>query len=374
MKINNLTKIVIAATFLAIACSKEQPADKAAQLEALKKQQAEISDKMKAIEDQFAKEGKPVAENTKLKMVKIDTLKRKTFNHFVEIQGKVDTDNNIGVTPETPGMITKVYVKRGDRVSKGKVLAEVDATLIKKGIDEIQTNYEMAKISFEKQERLYKDNVGTEMQYLQAKSQKESIEGKIASMKEQLKKTRIVAPIDGYVDEVSKKEGEMAAPGMPVFRIVELSEFKITGDLAESYISKVNEGDDVLVSFPDLNKEINAKISVVGSSINNVSRTFSIEIRLPQGKIASIRPNMIAYLKIKDYTKTKAIVVPINTVQKSATGSYVYVVDGNKTKRKVVTVDYTYGNEALIASGLEEGDKLVTFGYSDLTDDQTIKY
>lgn len=375
MKINTLTQILIAGALLMAACSKqEQPINKQAQLDSLRTQQNQIADKIKVLETELAlSDTSAASQNAKMKMVKVDTLKQTTFNHFVEIQGSVVTDNNVMVSAEAGGIIIQSYVKRGDMVSKGKILAEVDATLIRKGIEEIQTSYELSKTMFEKQEKLYKDNVGTEVQYLGAKSQKESLEGRIASLKEQLKKSKIVAPISGYVDEVYKKEGEMAAPGFPAFRIVGLSEFKITGELAESYVSKVNVGDEVQITFPDIDKQVTAKISVVGSSINNISRTFTVEIAIPQGKV-NIKPNMIAYLKIKDYSKPKAMVVPINTVQKSATGTYVYLANGNKTERREVKVEYTYGNDALISDGLKAGDKLVTFGYSDLTDDQAIKY
>lgn len=371
MKLYNVSKILLASVCLIMACSKTEP-DQKTQLDDLKKQQAEIAAKIAAIEAKMMKEGTLVAE-VKQKMVKVEILKKTTYNHYVEIQGKVDTDKNVMISPEAGGTIIKTYVKRGDKVTKGKLLAEIDGTMIRKGMDELRTSLELATTVYDKQDKLYKDNVGTEVQYLQAKANKESAEGRMASLREQLKKSKVYSPINGYVDEVYKKEGEMAAPGMPAFRIIGLSDFKITGELAESYISKVNVGDEVLISFPDLDKTINAKISVVGASINNVSRTFSIEIRLPNTS-NTIKPNMIAYLKIKDFTKSKSIVVPINTVQKSANGYYVYVANGNKTERKIVKLADTYGNDALISEGLNEGDKLVTFGYSDLTDEQPIKY
>lgn len=374
MTTNSLPKIFAIALTLLLACGK-QDADKKSQLDALKKQKDEISAQITTLEAEIAlTDTSKKSEEIKAKLVKIDTIKLTTFNHFVEIQGQVDTDNNLTVSPETGGVILNMKVKKGDRVSKGQVLAELDGTLIKKGIDEVETSYQLARTVFEKQEKLYKDNVGTEIQYLQAKSGKESLEGRIASLKEQLKKTKIISPIDGYVDEVLKKEGELAAPGFPVFKIVNYTGFKIKADIAESYVGKVNEGDDVLVSFPDINKQITSKISVIGNSISEISRTFSIEIKLPATGL-SIKPNMIAYLKINDFSKAKAVVVPINTVQKSASGNYIYVVsDKNTTERRIVTLDNTYGSTALISEGLKAGDKIITFGYSDLVDGQAIKY
>jgi len=359
---------------LLVACGKQE-GDKKAELETLKTQKAELETKIKALEETIALTDTSKKENiSKAKLVKVDTLQLSTFNHFVEIQGQVDTDQNLIVSPETGGNVTRVNVSRGDKVSKGKVLAEIDATLLKKGIAEIETSYELTKTLFDKQEKLYKDNVGTEVQYLQAKTSKESLEGRIASLREQVKKTKIISPINGYVDEVFKKEGEMAVPGMPAFRIVNNSGYKVRGEIAESYVGKVSLGDEVTVRFPDIDKEVKARISVIGNSINEMNRTFSIEIKLPTFG-SEIKPNMIAYLKINDFSKAKSVVVPINTVQKSATGNYVYLASADgKTERRVVTVGNTYGTQALIIDGLKGGEKLITFGYSDLSDGQPIKY
>ena len=372
MKISNLTKLVITATLLVMSCGKQESTDKKAQLDDLKKQQAEISSKIKNLEKELNM-GAKLEQSAKVKPVIVTPVSLQTFSHYVEIQGKVDTDNNVSVGAEVPGTITRIYVQTGDKVTKGKVLAETDASLIRKGIEELETSLQLTKTMFEKQEKLWKDNVGTEVQYLQSKSTKESMEAKMASLKEQLRKTRITAPITGFVEEVLKKEGEMASPGFPIFRVVNLSEFKLIGELAESYVEKVSVGDEVVVFFPDLDKEIKSKISVVGGTINSINRTFTIEVRMPAGKIA-VKPNMICYMKIRDFSKSKAVVVPINTVQKSSTGKYVYVANGNKTEKRIVTMDGSYGNNALITEGLVEGDNLITFGYSDLSEGQAIKY
>ncbi|MFN0049242.1 MAG: efflux RND transporter periplasmic adaptor subunit, partial [Cytophagales bacterium] len=374
MTTNRLPKIFAIALALLIACGKQE-GDKKAQLETLKTQQAETADKIKALEAEIAlTDTAPKAETTKAKLVKVDTIKLSAFNHFVEIQGQVDTDDNIVVTGETPGILVDLKVKTGDKVSKGTVLGEVDATIIRKAIAEVETSYDLVKTIFEKQEKLYKDNVGTEIQYLQAKSNKESLEAKMVSLREQLKKTKITSPINGYVDEVMTKEGEMVSQMRGSFRIVNNSGFKIKGEIAESYVGKVNIGDEVTVRFPDLNKELKAKISVVGSSISEMNRTFALEIKLP-AMSSEIKPNMIAYLKINDFTKAKAVVVPINTVQKSATGNYIFVVsDKNTTERRVVTLGNTYGSDALITEGLKSGDKVITFGFSDLVDGQAVKF
>lgn len=376
MKNNLFSKILLAATILVAACSKSGQGDKAAQLEELKKQQLEIMAKIQQLELEMKKSSDSAFladASGKAKLVKVEALKPGTFAHYVEIQGKVETNNNVLVSSETAGIIKNITVKVGDKVKKGQVLAELDNILVRKGIEELKTALELATTVFEKQEKLWKDNVGTEIQYLQAKNNKESLENKMDQLKEQLKKTRITASMDGVIDELFKKEGELQSPGMPVFRLVNFSDFKIVGELAESYISKINVGDEVEVYFPDLNKSIKEKISVVGSTINPTNRTFSVEIRLSNSQ-SSIKPNLVTYLKIKDFSKPNSIVVPINTLQRDRDNQYVYVAEGGKVVKKVVKVGETYGTTAQILEGLKQGDSLITFGYNDLTEGQTIKY
>lgn len=376
MKNNLFSKILLAATILVAACSKSGQGDKAAQLEDLKKQQLEIMAKIQQLELEMKKSSDSAFladASGKAKLVKVEALKPGTFAHYVEIQGKVETNNNVLVSSETAGIIKNITVKVGDKVKKGQVLAELDNVLVRKGIEELKTALELATTVFEKQEKLWKDNVGTEIQYLQAKNNKESLENKMDQLKEQLKKTRITASMDGVIDELFKKEGELQSPGVPVFRLVNFSDFKIVGELAESYISKINVGDEVEVYFPDLNKSIKEKISVVGSTINPTNRTFSMEIRLSNSQ-SSIKPNLVTYLKIKDFSKPNSIVVPINTLQRDRDNQYVYVAEAGKVVKKVVKVGETYGTTAQILEGLKQGDSLITFGYNDLTEGQTIKY
>lgn len=367
----NINKIIVASTIFAFACSKENP-DKKVQLEGLIKKQTELAAQIKTLQAEVDALDTTKKE-VKTKMVKVAQLKAQTFNHFVEIQGKVETDKNVIVSAETPGIITNIFVKQGDRVRKGQSLAEIDAALIRKSIDQLKSGLELATTVFEKQERLWKENIGTEVQYLQAKANKESLEAQKATLNEQLKKARVVSPIDGYVDENFRRVGEMASPGAPAFRIVDYSGYKIVGELAETYLDKVNIGDEVLITFPDLNKEVKSKISVVGSAINTINRTFKIEVMLPQLS-NQIKPNMISYLKIKDFSKSNAIVAPINTVQSSRDGQFIYAIENNKAVRKPIKVGETYGTDALILSGLKSGDNIVTFGYSDIVEGQALSF
>lgn len=361
--------------WLLTACGGEQSADKKAQLYELKLKQEQLANQIATLEAEVQATDTAAAkvDSSKFKSVAVSVLAPSTYNHYVEIQGKVTTENNIVVSSETAGLIKDIKVKRGDKVKKGQVLAELDNVLIKKSMEELKSGLELATTVYEKQEKLWKDNVGTEIQYLQAKNSKENLELKMAQLQEQLKKTFIKAPIDGVVDDVFKKEGELQSPGMPAFRVLQSSDFKILGELAESYISKINVGDEVEVYYPDLKISTKEKISVVGSSINEVNRTFTVEVKVTKNT-SMIKANLIAYLKINDFRQSNALVVPVNTVQSSRDGQYIYVADKGTVVKKTVSVKETYGNTALIASGLSAGDKIITFGYNDLTEGQRIKY
>ncbi|MDX2196190.1 MAG: efflux RND transporter periplasmic adaptor subunit [Cytophagales bacterium] len=365
---------IIGSIALLTACSggEQQPADKKTQLEALKKQQAELSVQIETLQKEIAATDTTAAP-VNIKMVSVDVVKASTFSHYVEIQGKIDTDNNVMISCEMGGTIKKVNVKRGDNVSKGQVLAEVDNTLIRKGIEQLQTSLDLATTVYEKTDKLWKENIGTEVQYLQAKANKEALESQMESLKVQLKKTQITSPFDGYVDEVYKKEGELMAPGFPAFNVVNSSNFKVVGELAESYVSKVKEGDEIEIYCPDVDVTITEKISVVGNVINPVNRTFIVEAKITN-KGNMLKANLVAYLKIKDYSRKNSIVVPINTVQTSRNGQFIYVANQNVVEKRDVDVENTYGSFALVANGLKEGDKIITFGYNDLTEGQTIKY
>lgn len=374
MTTTRYTKIFAIALAILMGCSKTNEGDKAAQIEALKKQQLEIMAQIQKLEAEIAQsDSTTAADGAGVKSIQVATIAPSTFNHFVEIQGKVVTENNVIVSSETAGIIKDIAVKSGDKVKKGQVLASLDNVLIRKSIEDLKTSLDLAKTIYEKQEKLWKDNVGTEVQYLQAKNTKESLENKLDQLNEQLKKTKILAPMDGVIDEVFKKEGELQSPGLPAFRVVNLSEFKIAGELAESYISKINVGDEVEVYFPDLKKTIKEKISVVGSTINPTNRTFSIEIKLSSNQV-QVKPNLVAYLKVKDFSKAKSIVVPINTLQRDRENQFVYVTESNKVVKKVIKVGETYGSNAQVLEGLKEGDQLITFGYNDVTEGQVVKY
>ncbi len=339
--------------------------DKMAELADLKKQQAALREKITQLEAEIAATDTSGKSN-KGKLVAVTELVPATFNHYVEIQARVEGDEDVTLSPETVGNVTSVLVKAGSTVSKGQLLATLDDRIIRQGLDEVNSQLELANQVFDRQKNLWQQRIGSEMQYLQAKTNKEALEKRAASVREQLSMTRIKSPINGTVDQVNIKTGQSVAPGIPVFRVVNMNAMKVVGEVAESYLATIKSGNDVLISFPDLDKEINGKLDYAGKAINRLNRTFNVEVRL-NSKDGSFSPNMLAVLKIVDQTVPSALVVPVGSIQKSSEGEFVYiaVVEGKTTvaKRRVVTSGITYNGMTQVAEGLAAGDKVITTGY-----------
>jgi membrane fusion protein, multidrug efflux system len=364
---------IIALAAVLAACGKSDSVDKKTQLEQLKKQQTELSAEIKKLETELAKND-PEADR-KAKFVKLDTITRSEFSHYIEIQGRVEADENVTLAAKAPGTVTAIYVKEGDAVSKGQVLAQLDNKVMLQGVESAKTQLEFATTVFNKQKNLWDQNIGSEIQYLQAKTNKDAAEKQLASMNEQLDMTRIKSPINGIVDEVMLKLGEGAAPGQPAVRVVNLTQLKAKAAAAESYISNVKTGNEVVVVFPDAKKEYKSKVTYAGRAIDNLTRTFNVEVKLPSNE--AYRPNMIAVLKIVDYKNPKAFVVPVNIIKDSGEGKYVLVVEQQNgkhiAKKKMVTVGQNYNGMAEITSGLNDGDQVITTGFQDLEDGDIVK-
>jgi RND family efflux transporter MFP subunit len=350
---------------------------KKAKVEGLKAQQAEIASEIKSLEAEIAAIGDTNANaNEKVKYVKLTTLEPTEFLHFIDVQGRVDGDQNNTISARAMGPVTKIYVKPGSRVTKDQLLAELDAEIVKTQIADLKTSLAFATDVFNKQKALWEKQVGTEVQYLSAKNNKESLEQKLQTLYENLDMYRIKAPFSGTVDEVFIKVGSNVAPGVPCIRVVNFNNLKAKADVAETYASQIKEGNDVMLLFPDLNnKTIKGKIDFTSRVINQMTRTFTIESQLQND--ADLIPNMICVFKVVDYKSPKAIVIPINTVQKNESEVYVLIsdmVDGKQVAiQRNVTIGKIYNDKAEITSGLKEGDKLIVTGYNDLNNNELIK-
>ncbi|MFZ5999198.1 MAG: efflux RND transporter periplasmic adaptor subunit [Bacteroidota bacterium] len=348
--------------------------DKQTQLAELKAQQAEIAKQISTLQAEIAKEGGDATATVKAKDVVVAELATRKFDHYVKTQGSVESEENILVSAKSMGVITHVSVREGEMVSKGQTLAQIDNTLIVRGIEEMKSQLELANTVFERQKNLWDQKIGTEVQFLQAKTNKESLEKRLASMQEQNEMSKIKAPVSGVVDELNVKVGQNIAPGMPAARVVNNSDLKITASVSEVYATQLKQGNKVIVYFPDIDKTLEAKLTFVARNIDQLSRTFAVEASL--ASTSDLRPNMTAVIKIVYDTAPSALVVPINLVQNINGEKVVYVAEskGKQTiaRKKVVTVEGVFDNLAQV-SGLSAGDKLITVGFQGLTDGDFVK-
>jgi len=347
--------------------------DKKTQLENLKKEHDKISQQIAVLE----KELNPGGTESVI-VVNTESIVKKPFEHYIEVQGRIDGNENISVSPRSPGVVTRIFVKEGDYVKKGQVLAEQDADVLKRNLKDLETQLAYVTDLYEKQKSLWDQQIGSEKQYLDAKNGKESLQNKVDAMKEQINMSNITAPIDGTVEDIPLKVGQMAAVGAPSFRIINFSKAKAVADVGEAYSSKINTGDQVKVFLPDFNQEIIEKVTFASKFINPTNRTFTVEVELPPAS-NNFRANMIAVIRIKDYTNPDAIAIPQNYIQSSKNeGLYVIIVkeeNGKKVARKsYVKSGITYNGLTEIISGLNQGDVIITAGYKDLYDGQIVDY
>lgn len=369
--------LILALLVVLAACQQGNELDtKKAQLAAYRAEMDELKTKMASLEKEIALLDTAGAVK-KPKLVTLQPVTRSDFSHYIDLQGSVESDENIAVQPGMPGVVTRVYVKEGDAVSPGKVLAETDNRAIRESIEQLKTNLDFARTAFEKQKRLWDKKIGSEIQYLQAKTQVESLEKSLSSLEAQLDMSRIKSPISGVVDQVNVKIGEYAAPGFNgAFRVVNVNSMKVTAKVADSYIGKVKVGNPVQVRLTDLNDTLNARISYVGKVVDPMTRTFRIEINV-SGMSSDIRPNMMSIISINDEVLTQVINLPANYVQRDAEGrSYVMVAEGSKDKmvarKKLVSTGISYGDRVVITSGLDGGEQYIVSGYQEVTEGQPL--
>jgi membrane fusion protein, multidrug efflux system len=366
MKTMKLSAIFVSAVLLLAACGSNPEA----QLESLKAERERINNQISSLEAQLAGNNNN-SKHGRVSPVKVEPARNNEFRHYIEVQGNVESESCVNVPAESPGIVQRILVIRGEAVSRGQLLAELDASIIQSSIDQVETGLELATTMYERQKRLWDQKIGSEVQYLQARTGKESLEKQLATLNEQLKMTRITSPISGTVDEVIVREGEMAAPGFPAFRVVQLSNLKVRANLSENHITSVNPNDPVMVRFPLLNSELQLKVDAVSQVIDPNSRTFSIEVRIPQSE-TGIKPNMLAVLVVNNYVNHGAISVPLNSVQQNGHGQFLFVAENEngqlQARRRDVKTGLTYANRVEVLEGVKAGEKVIVFGHQNLAD------
>ncbi len=303
-------------------------------------------------------------------------LQTEEFRHFIEVQGQVDGEENLGISAKTMGTVEVLEVKMGERVSKGQVLARLDNNVLQQNLKQLEDNLKFATEMYDKQKNLWDKKIGSEVQYLTAKNNKESLENSIKTLKDQIDMTLIKSPINGTVEWVGIKIGQAVSPGLPILRIINFSSVKVVAEVSEFYSSKINKGDEVEIEFPDLQRKITAKITSASKYINPQNRTFEIEARL-NPETDHFKANMVAVLRINDYKAANALVVPINLIQSDNTGNYVMLAEsGNQTamaRKVMVSTGQSYNGMVEITDGLKAGDQLITSGQINLQDGETIR-
>jgi RND family efflux transporter MFP subunit len=351
-------------------------------LEQIRKKKSELdTEKQKISSDlkQLEAKIKELDPQEKIPLVTTFAINEVVFNHYIELQGNVSTKQNLVIYPEFSGFLSRVYVKEGQHVSKGQILAKIDDGGLSQQVAQLQIQVDLAKTTFERQERLWNQKIGSEIQYLQAKSSYESQQKAVSQLQKQVDKTIVRAPFSGTIDDVITEQGSVVAPGQSqLFRIVNLKNMYIEVDVPENYIPTVVSGKDVQVDFPILGKTMDAKVRQAGNFINPANRTFKIEVPV-SNKGKSIKPNLTAKLKINDYTNPKAILIPQNIISENAQGQqYVYTIinkDNNKAKaqRVIIKTGKTQGDFIEVLFGLQHGNEIINEGARSVKDGQEVK-
>ncbi len=357
--------IPAALVLLAAACT-NKPTDKKAELADLKKQQADLATKITKLQAE-------VGSTDSVKTTDVATLviKASSFTNYVQLQGKIDAQDNVIAYPQASAIITSLNVKPGDHVSKGQVLAQLDNSVLQQSVAQSEAQVSLNETLYNRQKNLWDQKIGTEVQFLQAQTTLEASKKGLTGLKRQAGLYRIVSPISGTVDQMDLKLGQVASPGQTGIRIVNADVLKVKADVPESYSGSVNTGNEVKILVPDANDSLVTKVTFAAKVIDPTSRSFGVEIKLPVRK--TLRPNMTAIIQIANYNKPNAITIPVKSILKSEDGDYVLINKNGTAKKVNVKSGSTYGGKTEILSGLNVGDELITDGVADIEDGDKVK-
>ncbi len=353
------------ATFQSCSSGSNSLEAKREKLKELKKELVKIQGKITALEQEIAK-----LDTTKQERkynVRLQEISPAYFVHRLNLQGTAESDALIKVSAEIPGKVLKVYVKEGQHVKKGQALFKVDDKMLRDKLNEVKTRYELAKTVYEKQKRLWEQKIGSEIQYLQAKNNKEALEKTIKTLQTQINKTLVRAPIPGRIEEVNIKEGENAPPGLPLIFLLGKGKQKIRVKVPENYLEDVNVGNKVLVQIPETGKEFYTQVTSTDKSVHPMLRTFDVILKVPKGMTLS--PNQAVKVSIEDYHKKNALVIPINIIQKDEHGNYfVFVAEKDnqgklRAKKRTLKTGKIDGKNIEVTEGLKPGDQLIIEGH-----------
>jgi membrane fusion protein (multidrug efflux system) len=369
------TAVKILALLFLVSCGGNNPEALKKKIDRKKTIVSKIEGQIADLESELAKID--TTDKVNARLVGIEKLEREPFSHYIEVQGALDGDNNVAVYPEAMGVIEEINAHVGQHVEKGQILARMNDAAVRDQIKGLETGLELATTVYEKQKSLWDQNIGSEVQYLQAKNAKETLESQLAAAKQQLGMMHIKSPISGTVEESNVKIGQTGSPQLPAFRVLNFGHLKVVTEVAEAYASKIKPGDEILVYLPDIGKEYHARVSFASNYIDKTNRTFRVEAILRESD-PNMKANMVAVLKINDYRNEEAMILPVNYVQTDQKGSFVYVAEkGNpdyKAEKRRVSVGQIYNGLAEITKGLQSGDTIITQGYLDVKDGEYVRW
>ncbi|AHM58300.1 RND family efflux transporter MFP subunit [Flammeovirgaceae bacterium 311] len=378
MNISRTLVLLAGIGFFAASCdSGDELSEKKTELKEKKKELQELRAEIAELEDQIAAAdptfGKEVRE---AQLVTTLPVKQETFEHYVEVSGDVQSEKNIVISAESMGTIEQVPVNEGQQVSRGQLLVSVNADVLRNNISEVKTQLDLATAVYERQKNLWDQNIGTEVQYLQTKSNKEALENRLSMMQSQLSQAQARAPFAGTVEEVMVRAGESASPGKPLVRLVSLQDMYIKANVSENLVGAFKKGDKVEIFFPSVDKTYESTIKAVGQVINPNNRTFTLDARLPDDS-ELLRPNLLAVLRVKDFQEENALIVPTHLIQHDRKGSYVYVVENkdgvSQVSKKHINTGLSFNNETMVTSGLQANDVLVNEGFRQVSEGVAVK-
>ena len=346
----------------------ESAKEKEALLAKYKQEAHELSQKIAALEKEL-QEGKEIEYVN----VKVTEIQPQLFEHFIEVTGSVEADQEVNVSPEGSGKIVDIIVKEGQKVEKGATLAILNTEMLDQSIAEVKISLDLATVTYQRQKNLWDQKIGSELQFLQAKSNKESLERRLESLQAQKDMTIIKSPVSGVVDVIYQKKGEIASAQIPFAKVVNIDKIKIYAEVSEAYLTKLRQGDELTIDFPTLNKQMKAKINMIGNYINPDNRTFRIRINI-DNRDNMIKPNLLSVVKIRDYVAKEAFVVPSLLVKKDFKGEYTFIIENQLAKKVYVKSGVSNNNMAEITEGLKSGDLIISEGYNQVVSGTHVKF
>ena len=365
--------------------------DKKVELEKLKSDKNKTEEKIKSLEAEIAKVDTGAAKSEKVKLVNVIPVTAQKFQHFIDLQGRIDAENISYISPRgMGGQVRQLFVKKGDHVKKGQLLLKLDDVIARQNVvamnqsmGTVKTQLDLARSVYQRQKNLWNQNIGTEVQLLQAETNVKSLENQLKAMQanvktaqEQANLSNVYSDVSGVADEVNIHVGEtFTGSPMAGIKIINTSNLKVVVDIPENYLSRVKKGTPVQVVVPDVNKTYNTAISIISQSVSSTTRGYTAEVKISYD--ASLKPGQSAQVKILDYSNANGIVIPVNLVQSDENSKYVYVLEkisNGKTvaKKKQVVIGEVYGDKVEIKQGLTAGEQLISEGYQSLYEGQSI--